>query len=311
MQEKKIQSFIVSKEQVQIRIDAFLVQKLTDLSRSALQKLLTEKQVLVNNIICTKSSYKIKEHDVITINTTEKSTDRSTLSFNTNFNIPIIADYPDFLIINKPVGLVVHPPQATYTQITLVDWIIANYPTIKNVGDADRPGIVHRLDADTSGLMIIAKHQKAHDQLSAMFKNHEIQKTYLALAIGHPPATGIINYPIARHPVQKNIMHAFTGIKEIASARDALTQYQVLEYFEDFSLVEIKPKTGRTHQIRVHFKAIGHPLLGDQVYGKASKIIGYHVLHACKLEFVWDETVHSFENQLPDAITNIIAKQKK
>ena len=139
-----------------------------------------------------------------------------------------------------------------------------------------------------------------------MFKDRKIQKTYIALVMGHPQLHGSIDYVISRHPVLKNMMHAVPGVSESNQARDALTNYKVLTYFDTYSLVEVKPKTGRTHQIRVHFKAIGHPLLGDTTYGSASKKLGYHALHAQSLEFVYKGVPYNFTSPLDAKLQAII-----
>jgi len=306
IQENKKFSVKISQEQAGQRIDIFLSQHLPDLSRSVIKKLLDNQQVFINHIKKAKPSYIIKDNDTITLLSIPMPSSRSSKKIPSDIGVTIIAEHSDFLIINKPVGLVVHPPEESYADIALTDWLIQEYPQIVNVGDAARPGIVHRLDRNTSGIMIVALTNEAYLGFTHMFKNRKIQKTYIALVQGHPEESGSINLYISRHPVQKNIMHCFTSIPENSSARDALTHYKVLQYFDTYSLVEVKPKTGRTHQIRVHFKAIGHSLLGDTTYGIVSKKIGYHALHAQNLEFTYKNIAYEFTSPIDEKLQKLI-----
>jgi 23S rRNA pseudouridine1911/1915/1917 synthase len=310
IQENSNFSLQVTQEQAGLRIDIFLTLQLPMFSRSLLKKLLTNKQVIINLITPAKPSYIIKNNDTITLLSIPTPTERFSHQVPTNISVTILARHDDFLIINKPAGLVVHPPEQTFTDIALTDWLIQEFPDIAEVGESTRPGIVHRLDRNTSGIMIIALTNQAHIIFSKMFKDRLIQKTYIALVAGHPEKTGTIDFFIGRHPVQKNIMHCFTAMPENSTARDALTNYTVLQYFDTYSLVEIKPKTGRTHQIRVHFKAIGHPLLGDTVYGTASKKIDYHALHAQNLEFTYNGIAYQFTSPLDTVLQKIIDNSK-
>ncbi len=303
-------SCTVSLEYAKTRIDVFLAVHLPMFSRTTIKKLLQNEQVFINQKIAKPSSI-IQENDIITLLSIPSPIQRTHKDVSTDLGVTIIAQEQDFLIINKPAGLVVHPPEATYTQPALTDWLVKNFPNIIDVGDKERPGIVHRLDRNTSGIMIIALTNKAYQTFVQMFKDRKIEKTYFALVVGHPPAFGTINFPIGRHPVAKNIMHSFTAIPENSSARSAQTDYTTLEYFDDFSLVQVQPKTGRTHQIRTHFKAIGHPLLGDTVYGSPSKIIDYHALHATELKFFYQEKEYRFNSPLDQALEKIIVSKKK
>ena len=303
-------SYKVLPENAGMRIDLFVTVHLPIFSRSTIKKLLQNKQVLMNNIPAKPSSI-VKENDTITLLSVPSPIQRTHKKIDSDLGITIIAQEKDFLIINKPAGLVVHPPEATYTEPALTDWLVDRFPTIIDVGDAARPGIVHRLDRNTSGIMIIALTKAAYQTFVQMFKDRLIQKTYLALVVGNPPAQGAINFPIGRHPVLKNMMHSFTALPENNAARQALTDYTTLAYFENFSLVQVQPKTGRTHQIRTHFKAIGHPLLGDSVYGSPSKIIDYHALHATELTFLYQGTNYHFTSPLDKALQKIITTQKK
>jgi 23S rRNA pseudouridine1911/1915/1917 synthase len=309
-QENGTYSLQVSPEQAGLRIDIFLTLQLPIFSRSLIKKLLVNKQIIINHSNPAKPSYIIKYNDTITLLSLPTPTERLRKQIPDDIGVKIIAQEQDFLIINKPAGVVVHPPEQTFTDIALTDWLVEKYPHIADVGDPARPGIVHRLDRNTSGIMIIALTNTAYQNFTTMFKDRQIKKTYKAIVTGHPDQAGSINYFIGRHPIQKNIMHCFTSMPENSTARDATTDYKVLQYFESYSLVEVKPKTGRTHQIRVHFKAIGHPLLGDTVYGTASKKIEYHALHAEQLEFMYQGASYQFSSPLDPALEKIIRSAK-
>ncbi|AXK60672.1 RluA family pseudouridine synthase [Candidatus Chromulinivorax destructor] len=306
IQENDSFSIKISCMQAGQRIDIFLSEKFPMFSRTLVKKLLNNQQVLINKFTTAKPSYMLKEDDVITLLSIPMPMTRAAKEVPDNLGITIVARHDDFLIINKPAGVVVHPPQETYAGIALTDWLIKEFPQIIYAGQKERPGIVHRLDRNTSGIMIIALTDQAHTTFSKMFKNREIQKTYIALVMGHPEQTGSIDYVISRHPVHKNMMHATPGISESGQARDALTNYKVLQYFDTYSLVQVKPKTGRTHQIRVHFKALGHALLGDTVYGLKSKKLPYHALHAQSLEFVYQGVAYSFTTKIDAKLQEII-----
>ncbi|MDP3880864.1 MAG: RNA pseudouridine synthase [bacterium] len=218
-------------------------------------------------------------------------------------NVEVLFENADFLAVNKPAGLLVHGIFDKYgpkhSEKTLVDWILENYPEIKNVGDMPvhnseagefpfRPGIVHRLDRETSGVLLIAKNQKSFEYLKGLFQGKQVVKNYEALVWGRlKEKQGVIDKPISiRNGSVKRTV--FKG----KAPREAVTEYELLSVYEDehgseFSLVLAKPKTGRTHQIRVHFASIGHPLVGDKLYGKRGSIAGLerHFLHAKSLEF--------------------------
>jgi len=220
--------------------------------------------------------------------------------------VSIIYEDEDFLAINKPAGLLVHPPRTSksgFHESALTEWLISRYPEIKNVGDPSmdfpqpdsgqagqatlRPGIVHRLDKGTSGILIVAKTQECFDYLKSLFKNHEIKKIYLALVFGKVTLkTGVVSKPIGlKSGTVKRTVHSKKLLKE------ATTFYRVLEYFKnkdnEFSFLELRPQTGRTHQLRVHLASINHPIVGDRLYGPkaqpswASRLM----LHAYSLEF--------------------------
>lgn len=218
-------------------------------------------------------------------------------------NIKIIYENNDLLAVNKPAGLIVHAANAGGDEPTLVDWILKNYPKIKGVGDPStisgqaipRPGIVHRLDKDTSGVLIIAKNQEAFEFLKKQFAEREIKKEYLALISGHlKKEWGVIDLPIGKSKKdfrKKTCLPAgrSTHVGKLSGkAREAKTEYRLMERFEKYDLVQVLPKTGRTHQIRVHMRALNHPVAGDKLYGfKDGALPGgltRHFLHAKSVE---------------------------
>jgi len=285
------------------RIDAFISSKFPSYSRSFFEKLIERQLVKINNKIIKKKSILIKPLDTIEI--TFPETKKKTPEFKKklkDLDVKIVYENEHFVILNKPAGLMVHTPNPQSTAVTLVDWILENIEQVSNVGLDDRPGIVHRLDKDTTGLIIIPKNNCAHAYISNLFKERKIQKTYLAIVKGHPNKEGEIELDIARNPFDKNKMtHVTTrNIRHIRSKiRQAKTNYKVLEYFDNHALIEAKPVTGRTHQIRVHFSGIKHPLLSDPIYGEKSKIIGRHALHAQKLEFEFEGEKISVSQEPP------------
>jgi len=221
--------------------------------------------------------------------------------------LKIIYEDQDLLVIDKPAGLTVHPAPGHYTH-TLANAILAHVPEIES-GGSDRPGIVHRLDKDTSGLIVVAKNTAAHMKLADQFKNRLVSKTYLALVRGRlSPEQGIIEANIGRNPKDRKQMAI------VSHGREARTEYQVIRYLNNFSLVEVKPKTGRTHQIRVHLAAIGYPIAGDTVYGIKTDFLTRQFLHACKLCFRIPSTgeYREFKSELPQDLAqalNAVAEQ--
>jgi len=225
--------------------------------------------------------------------------------------VEIIQETDRFLIINKPAGLIVHKPGPQSTAVTLVDWLLPRYPELATVGDGARPGIVHRLDKDTSGLMIIPRDPVTHAAIGRLFQSRAITKTYYALVVGTPPQEGEINFSITRDPRTPTRM---THSKTLG--KTAYTRYAVIQQYPTMALIAAYPTTGRTHQIRVHLKAIGHPIIGDLVYGDGypkyhhpSSLIARQALHAAKLALTLDDISYSFTAPLPPDMVQMM-KQK-
>lgn len=275
------------------RLDHFLVTVYPASSRSFFQSLINSGCIKVNGIAA-KPSSSVRSHDIVMISLPERPERLSGPALIGDLSIKVLFEHADFIVIDKPAGLLVHRPHKNSTDVTLVDWLSEHYKELIMVGDNERPGIVHRLDKDTSGIMLIARTVKGHSHLSALFKDRMIHKTYTALVEGKPPASGSIDYRIDRHPTDPIKMAFHTG-----SGRDAQTSYKTLEYYNEYALVELKPVTGRTHQIRVHCLAIGHPLLGDATYGSSSKYIARHALHAKSISFTFDGEAFEFSSPLP------------
>lgn len=285
------------------RLDIFLALKFPKYSRSFFKNLIVENKVFVNGTVQSKAGFVLSSQDEVVVYIPDilalkESKDVSAI------DAQVIFEHADFLIINKGAGVLVHAPNDKCEEITLVDWLIEKFKEIVEVGSPERPGIVHRLDMDTSGIMVVPRTNYAHKLFGDMFKERRIQKTYLAIVEGHPPRSGCIDYNIVRHPdVKSRMTHVLKKdelLQKYSGSRQAKTEFEVLEYFKDYSLVQARPLTGRTHQIRVHLTSIGHPLLGDSVYGKQSKIISRHALHAKALEFEFGGQRFCFEQDAPE-----------
>lgn len=273
---------IVENEEKNQRIDAYLAKKYEDMSRVAVKRLIDEEKILVNNKK-TKASYKVQENDEITI---EEETPKEIELKAQNIPLEILYEDNDIIVVNKPKGMVVHPANGN-PDGTLVNAVMAIcHDSLSGIGGEIRPGIVHRLDKDTSGVIVVAKNDKAHINLSEQIKNHKVEKTYLALVKGFVKENeATINMPIGRSTSNRKKM-AVTK-----SGKQAITHFKVIKRYkthkQDYALLEVKIETGRTHQIRVHLSQIGYPIVGDSTYsnGKNEWGIEGQCLHAKSLKF--------------------------
>ena len=297
----------INEKDVGKRIDSLIPNIEREISRSMVQKLIAENNIKVNNEK-TKSSYKLKLNDEIEINIPEaKEIDLKAQ----DIPLDIIYEDKDIIVINKPKGMVVHPANGN-PDGTLVNAVMSICKdSLSGIGGEIRPGIVHRLDKDTTGAIIVAKNDKAHIKLSEQLKNHEVKKTYLALVRGiikENEAT--INMPIARSKKDRKKMDVDKNGKE------AITHFKVLgRYKNKYTLLKINLETGRTHQIRVHLSYIGYPIIGDEVYsnGKNEWDVKGQCLHAWKLEFMHPITGKkiSLEAEIPEYLKKIIKELKE
>lgn len=294
------------------RLDIWLATIFNAYSRSFLKDLIITSCITINTKKQVKPSYLLKEGDSVTVCFPQKRVVNPTEIIAHAQGIEIIYTHEHFLIINKPAGLIMHHAPSTAGKPTLADWLLLHEASIAHVGSIDRPGIVHRLDKDTSGLLIIARTNYAYMQFTQLFQQRAIHKTYHALVQGHPPQEGSIDRAIGRNPIHKHTMTSFSPDSN-HKQRHALTHYRVLDYFDTYSLLELKPITGRTHQIRVHCAAIGHPLLGDTTYNAhpIKTSLQRHALHAQALAFTFDETPFSFRSPLPPDMAHLIAKKNR
>ncbi len=259
-----MKKIVVPEHEAGERLDAWLVQKFSERSRSAFQKHIKEGRILVNGK-APKAHLILKTGDVIEI---EKFASKASVKA-TKSDIPVVRivdETDDYLVIDKPSGLLVHPAPSQKTS-TLVDFLLDHAPSIKGVGDTkERPGIVHRLDREASGLMVVAKTKKAYAHLKKQFQAHDIKKEYLALVYGKPSKDfDVIETPIGRKK-GKGRMSARAAAQE--GDKEARTHYDVLERYPQATLVKVRTETGRMHQVRVHMKSIGHPLVGDDLYAQ-------------------------------------------
>lgn len=300
-------------ENVGKRIDKFLAEEFFLYSRGEIAEKIKNGEVLVNGKKV-KPSYRLEENDQLEIE--NFSNQQKKLLPNENINLEIIFEDENILVINKPAGLQVHPSDCKQTD-TLTNALVARYAEISDVHDDSveaylRPGIVHRLDKDTSGVMVIAKNRKTFDELKKLFKDRNITKKYLALVVGKvEDESGIIEKPLARSSGFSKQLVARENTK--TKIRQAVTQYAVVERFGDFTLLEVLPKTGRMHQIRVHLASIGHSIVGDVIYGEKSRKpkVAKQLLHAKSLSFNLGEKQYDFEAEIPADFADFLAEIKE
>ena len=255
------------------RLDKYVAETVPQFSRSRVQKLIEQSHILVNGQKA-KASQRLDENDGVTIEIIPP-----VYPVAEPDSLAIIYEDKDVVVVDKPAGLVVHPAPG-HPDHTLVNAILAHCPTLAEGKDLIRPGIIHRLDKDTSGLVVIAKNEHARQCLIEQFKSHTVSKGYLVLVKGRlSPEQGIIEAPIGRDPRNRKRMAI------VESGKEASTQYKVKKYLGDYTFLDVAPRTGRTHQIRVHLSAIGYPVLGDLVYGAKSPHVKRQFIHAHRLGF--------------------------
>lgn len=294
--------FIVDEELQDIRLDKYLNELLKDNSRTYIQKLIKDANILVNNKPC-KSNYKVQAEDRISVNIPEPVYANIEPE---NIPINIIYEDDDVLIVNKPKDLVVHPAPGHYSG-TLVNAIMFHCKdNLSNINGVLRPGIVHRIDKDTTGALIVCKNDYSHNFIAAQLKEHSINRKYIGIVQGtFGDLEGVIDAPIGRHPVKRKEM----CINEM-NGKQAVTHYKVLKQFDKYSLCEFRLETGRTHQIRVHMASINHPLLGDEIYNhnKSPYKLQGQCLHAKTIGFIHPTTKEyvEFEAEIPKYMENLI-----
>ena len=302
--------FVVNDEQEDERIDKLCAQLCPEQSRSFIQKLIKDAAVLVNGK-AVKPSYSLKEGDKIVIDLPPAMTPDIPAE---DIPLDIVYEDTDLLVVNKPKGMVVHPAPGHYSG-TLVNALMYHCHDLSGINGIMRPGIVHRIDRDTSGLLVICKNDNAHRSIAEQLKEHSIERIYQAICLGRlKESDGTVDAPIGRDPNERKRMAVHNSLMH---AKSAVTHYHVIEQFEQYAHISCRLETGRTHQIRVHMAHIGHPLLGDEVYNHIKSNIRIEepgqVLHAGVLGFVHPssgEKMH-FEAPLPVYFQNLLKKLKK
>ncbi|MFC2029063.1 RluA family pseudouridine synthase [Chloroflexota bacterium] len=288
---------------VKNRLDKTLVQVMPDLSRVRIQSLIKKGLVSIDGEVESKPSFEIEGKVLVkVILPIPEPTD----IIPESIPLDIIFENGNLLVINKPAGMVAHP-SAGHGSGTLVNAVLGYAPDIKGIGGQERPGIVHRLDKDTSGIILVAKDDKTHRWIQDQFKLRKVEKWYLALVDGHPKTdSGRIEASIGRDPKHRKKMSIVSKNK----GREAISNFRVVESFNEHCLLEVHPITGRTHQIRLHCSLIGCPIVGDVIYGKKKPTmkINRHFLHAWKLRItLFDNEIKEFMTELPDDLEKILS----
>lgn len=286
------------------RLDKFLVSQLPEFSRSRLQSLIKDGLVRVGDVVVTKAGFELEGGSRVAV--TLPPTQPVELAAE-DIPLQVLFENRDLVVIDKPAGMVVHP-SAGHDQGTLVNAVLAHAPDLDGVGGERRPGIVHRLDKNTSGLILVAKNDRALHWLQDQFRLRKVRKTYLALCDGRPPTPeGRIEAAIGRDPSLRKRM----AIVPDEKGRAAASEYKVIEEFPQHTLVEVHPETGRTHQIRLHLSFIGCPIVGDTVYGRRHPTLPLerHFLHAARLVIMLPDEAspRTFESPLPPELREVLA----
>ena len=292
-----IRTFLIEADETE-RLDKLVARLCPDLSRSRLQHLISDGRVTLDGVPA-KAASRLKRGQTIAVEAPDPAPTRLTAQ---DVPFDIVWEDSDVVVVDKPAGLVVHPAPG-HRDSTLINGLMARAANFQGMGDTERPGIVHRLDKDTSGLMVAAKNEKARGMLAEQVKEPGLTKGYVALIHGRPSnAEAVIEAPIGRDPVNRKRMTLVDG------GRSAATRYRSVGLYEGHTLVEVRPTTGRTHQIRVHFASLGHPLAGDATYGKPDPRLGRHFLHANLLGFHLPSTGEymEFTSELPPELREFL-----
>jgi 23S rRNA pseudouridine1911/1915/1917 synthase len=285
------------------RLDKYLVELLQEFSRSRIQGLIEEGFVDVNGRAAKKAGQTLESGFQVTVRIPPPVPPDLVAE---EIPLDIVFENDDLIVVNKPAGMVVHPA-AGHSSGTLVNAVLGYEPAIEGIGGEQRPGVVHRLDKETSGLILLAKNERAHRWLQDQFRLRKVDKTYLALVDGKPPTpSGRVEAHIGRDPSHRKRM----AIVPESRGREAISEYKTVESFRDHTLLEFHPHTGRTHQIRLHCAFLGCPIVGDEVYGrkKPSVEIDRHFLHAYRLKIVLpgEREPRVFEASLPAELEQIL-----
>lgn len=297
-------NIIVDENGVGVRIDRLLSDHIESLTRSGISKLIADGYVTVNSL-CISKNYKCRLNDTITVNIPDAQPLKAEAE---NIPLDIVYEDDDLLVVNKAKGMVVHPAAGNYNG-TLVNALLYHCKdSLSGINGVIRPGIVHRIDKDTSGLLIVAKNDMAHLSLAEQIKVHSFHRAYQAVCYGNiKEDKGTVHQPIGRHPIERKKM-AVTD----KNSKDAITHYEVIQRYGDFTHIRCILETGRTHQIRVHMSYIGHPLAGDSVYGPKKVItkLNGQCLHAGEIGFVHPRTNEymEFKTQLPQYFDDFLRK---
>lgn len=303
----QVYEFLAGEESKDLRLDVFLKQNIEEISRTYIQKLIKDGYANVNSTV-PKTNYKVNSGDKVCLNVPE--TEEPDIVAQ-EMPLDIVYEDDDVILINKPKGMVVHPAAGHYTG-TLVNGLMHHCKdNLSGINGVLRPGIVHRIDMDTTGILIACKNDVAHQKISEQLKEHSITRRYRALVYGViKEDEGVVNAPIGRHPIDRKKMAI-----NLKNGKNAITHYRVLERFREYTYIECELETGRTHQIRVHMASLHHPLVGDQVYGPEKN--PFHLqgqcLHAMVLGFVHPRTHEYMEfcADLPQYFSELLKKLPK